>query len=156
MEHVAVTTVAEMRAAVLERLPAATIVVKAAAPADYRPQKRAAQKIHKGARELTLALEATEDILSEVARQKGSRIVVGFAAETENAVSSAQSKLKAKQLDLVVANDVSQDDGVFDSDYNTVTIIGRGIERHLPRMPKLQVANEILDEVSRYRSGKAS
>ncbi len=153
VEHIPVTTVSEMRAAVLERMAEATILVKAAAPADYRPQKRASQKIKKGSQELSLALEPTEDILSEVARRKGSRIVVGFAAETENMVPSARSKLQAKQLDLVVANDVSKNGDVFDSDYNAVTIIGRnGLERQLPRMKKSEVANEILDEVVKLRS----
>jgi len=153
VESFSVTTVAEMRAAVLQHLPEATILIKAAAPADYRPQKRAAQKIRKSGKEISLVLEPTEDILSEVARLKGDRIVVGFAAETENLVASARSKLQSKQLDLVVANDVSQNGSGFDSDYNTVVILGRnGLERTLPRLTKLEVANEILDEVVRLRS----
>jgi phosphopantothenoylcysteine decarboxylase / phosphopantothenate---cysteine ligase len=152
VELVSVTTVAEMRAAVLARFPESTILVKAAAPADYRPQKRASQKIQKGAKELSLTLEPTEDILAEVGRLKGDRIVVGFAAETENLVASAQSKLQKKHLDFVVANDVTQTGGVFDSDYNAVTIVGHGVERQLPRLKKLEVANEILDEIVKFRS----
>ena len=153
VEHFPVTTVAEMRAAVLQRLPEATIVLKAAAPADYRPQKRSAQKIRKSGKELSLILEPTEDILSEVGRQKGDRIVVGFAAETENLVASARSKLQSKGLDFVVANDVSQNGSGFDSDYNTVVILGRnGLERSLPQLTKLEVANEILNEVVRLRN----
>ena len=157
VEHIPVTTVAEMLAAVLDRLPQATILVKAAAPADYRPQKRAVQKIRKTGNELTLTLEPTEDILCAVARQKGDRIVVGFAAETENLVASARAKLEAKQLDFVVANDVSKNGTGFDSDYNTVVILGReGLQRELPRMKKFEVANEILNEVVRLRSANNS
>jgi len=157
VEHIPVTTTAEMRAAVLERLAEATILVKAAAPADYRPQKRSAQKIRKTGKELSLILEPTEDILSEAARQKGDRIVVGFAAETENVVANARAKLQSKHLDFVVANDVSQNGGAFDSDYNTVVILGRnGLERQLPRMRKFEVANEIFNEVVKLRSGVVS
>jgi phosphopantothenoylcysteine decarboxylase/phosphopantothenate--cysteine ligase len=161
VEFIPVTTVAEMRAAVLGKLPQATILVKAAAPADYRPHKRAPQKIKKGSKELTLALEPTEDILAEIARQKnghnGNRIIVGFAAETENLLASARSKLEKKHLDFVVANDVSQDDIAFDSDYNAVTIVGRnGLERRLERLPKLEIANEILNELVRYRASRKS
>ncbi len=161
VETIPVTTVAEMRAAVLERLPEATIVVKAAAPADYRPRKRASQKIRKGTDELSLSLEPTEDILAEIARDKksqnGNRILVGFAAETENVVASARSKLEKKYLDFVVANDVSQNGIGFDSDYNAVTIVGHnGLERKLERMTKLEVANEILDEVVKHRASRNS
>ncbi|MBI2817587.1 MAG: bifunctional phosphopantothenoylcysteine decarboxylase/phosphopantothenate--cysteine ligase CoaBC [Acidobacteria bacterium] len=157
VEVIPVSTVAQMRSAVLERLPESTIIIKAAAPADYRPQRRAAQKIKKGAKELSLALEPTEDILCEVAQRKGDRTVVGFAAETENVVASARSKLASKQLDLVVANDVTSNGGVFGSEYNTVTIVGRnGLERHLPHMKKSEVANEILNEVVKFRSARNS
>lgn len=148
VEYIPVTTVAEMRAAVLERLPEASIMVKAAAAADYRPRKRAGQKIRKTGKELSLLLEPTEDILSEVARRKRNQIVVGFAAETENLVANARRKLEAKHLDFVVANEVGKNGSGFDSDYNTVTILGRdGLERSLPRLKKIEVANEILNEV---------
>jgi phosphopantothenoylcysteine decarboxylase/phosphopantothenate--cysteine ligase len=108
-----------------------------------------------------LELEPTEDILAEIAREKngsnGKRIVVGFAAETENLLASARSKLEKKHLDFVVANDVSQDDIAFDSDYNAVTIVGRnGLERRLERLPKLEIANEIFNELVRYRASRKS
>ncbi len=148
-----VTSAAEMRAAVLEQLPQATVVIQAAAVADYRPRQQAPQKIRSSPNEITLALEPTEDILSEITRQNGPRIVVGFAAETENLIISARSKLQTKRLDLIVANDVSQQGTVFDSDDNTVTILGRnGLERSLPRMKKTEVAEEILNEVVKLRS----
>jgi len=157
VEHVAVTSGAEMREAVLARLPEATVVVKAAAVADYRPQQRSERKIRSQSRELSLALEPTEDILAEIAAQKGSRILVGFAAETpgdqENMRDSARAKLEAKRLDLIVANDVTLEDSGFDSDYNTVLLLGRnGLERRLPRLRKIDVANEILNEVVSLRA----
>ena len=157
VELLPVTTAAEMRQAVLAQWPAATILVKAAAAADFRPRQHTSQKIRKTGKELTLVLEPTEDILSEVAKQKGSRIVVGFAAETEDLVAHAQGKLRSKDLDLIVANDVSGTDTAFDSDYNTVTILGRnGFERRLPRLRKFEVAQEILNEVVRLRSNGKS
>ena len=153
VEFVPVTTVAEMRQAVLKRWPQATVVVKAAAAADFRPRQRAAQKIRKAGTELTLVLEPTEDILSEITRDKGPRIVVGFAAETEDLLPRAHGKLQAKHLDLIVANDVGGTENGFDSDYNVVTLLGSdGLERRLPRMRKADVAQEILNEVVRLRS----
>jgi phosphopantothenoylcysteine decarboxylase / phosphopantothenate---cysteine ligase len=157
VEFVPVTTVAEMRLAVLDRWPQTTVAIKAAAAADYRPRQRAAQKIRKSGKDLTLELEPTEDILAEIGRQKGGRILVGFAAETEEMIAHARSKLESKHLDLIVANDVSDPGIGFDSDYNTVAILGKnGLERRLPKLPKTEVAREILDEVVRIRSnGKA-
>ncbi|MBI4443509.1 MAG: bifunctional phosphopantothenoylcysteine decarboxylase/phosphopantothenate--cysteine ligase CoaBC, partial [Acidobacteria bacterium] len=156
VETTFVTTVAEMRAAVLERLPQVTVLIKAAAVGDYRPQRQAAQKIRKSgpsSKELTLVLQPTEDILAAVAEQKGDRIVVGFAAETENLVANARAKLQAKRMDLIVANDVSVEGNGFDSDYNQVTLLDRdGLDRHISRLPKIQVAHEILNEVVRLRS----
>jgi phosphopantothenoylcysteine decarboxylase/phosphopantothenate--cysteine ligase len=153
VEFVPVTTVAEMRQAVLERWPQATVVVKAAAAADFRPRQRAAQKIRKAGAALTLVLEPTEDILSEITREKGRRIVVGFAAETEDLLARAHAKLQAKHLDLIVANDVGGTEHGFDSDYNVVTLLGSdGLERRLPRMRKADVAQEILNEIVRLRS----
>ena len=150
---VPVTSAAEMRAVILEQLPQVTVVIQAAAVADYRPQQQAPKKIRKSASEITLSLEPTEDILAEIARQNGNRIIVGFAAETDHLISSARAKLKAKRLDLIVANDVSQPGSGFDSDSNTVTILGRnGLERSLPLMKKTAVAEEILNEVVKLRS----
>lgn len=155
VEIASVTTAAEMRQAVLERWPQATIAIKAAAVADYRPRRQAAEKLKKSERTLTLELEPTEDILAEVGAQKGDRILVGFAAETGQMLERAREKLRSKNLDLIVANDVSDPAAGFDSDYNTVTILGRdGLERHLSRMLKSQVAQEILNEVVRLRTSR--
>ena len=153
VEFVPVTTAAEMRQAVLDRWPQTTVAIKAAAVADYRPQERAAQKIRKSGKDLTIDLEPTEDILTEIGSTKGSRILVGFAAETEEMIAHARGKLESKGLDLIVANDVSDPTIGFDSDYNTVAILGRnGLERRLPRLPKVEVAREVLDEVVHLRS----
>ncbi|MGH9783248.1 MAG: bifunctional phosphopantothenoylcysteine decarboxylase/phosphopantothenate--cysteine ligase CoaBC [Terriglobia bacterium] len=157
VEHVAVTSGAEMRDAVLTRLSDASVVVKAAAVADYRPQKQAAQKIRSKAKEISLALEPTEDILAEITPRKGNRIVVGFAAETENLRTNARTKLESKRLDLIVANDVTLEGSGFDSDYNTVLLLGRnGLDRQLPRLRKIDVANEILNEVISLRANGRS
>jgi phosphopantothenoylcysteine decarboxylase/phosphopantothenate--cysteine ligase len=157
VEFISVTTVAEMRQAVLERWPQSTVGIKAAAVADYRPRNPASQKIRKSGKELLLELEPTEDILAEIGRSKADRILVGFAAETEQTVDRARAKLQAKNLDLIVANDVSDPEIGFDSDYNAVTLMDRsGRERRLPRLPKSAVADEVLNEVVRLRSnGKA-
>jgi phosphopantothenoylcysteine decarboxylase/phosphopantothenate--cysteine ligase len=161
VEHLAVTSASEMRDAVLRRLPDASVIVKAAAVADYRPQKVGAKKIRGKAKEISLALEPTEDILAEIAQHKGDRIVVGFAAETAPEIEDlrvrARSKLESKRLDLIVANDVSAEGNGFDSDYNTVLLLGRnGLERRLPRLRKMDVANEILNEVVHLRANGRS
>ena len=166
VEHIAVVSGAEMRDAVLARLQEATVVVKAAAVADYRPQKQSAQKIRSKAKEFSIALEPTVDILAEIANHKDGRILVGFAAETpassgtpgsDDLRNSAREKLDAKCLDLIVANDVTLEGSGFDSDYNTVVILGRnGLERQLPRLRKIDVANEILNEVVTLRAHLSS
>ena len=156
-EHIAVTSGAEMREAVLARFPEATVIVKAAAVADYRPQAQSAQKVRSKARELSITLVPTDDILAEIAKRKDDRILVGFAAETEELRSHARDKLAAKRLDLIVANDVTLENSGFDSDYNTVLILGRnGLERQLPRLRKSDVANEILNEVVTLRANGRS
>jgi phosphopantothenoylcysteine decarboxylase/phosphopantothenate--cysteine ligase len=157
VEFASVITAAEMRQAVLDRWPQTTIAIKAAAVADYRPRERSSQKIRKSGKTMTLELESTEDILAEVGGQKGSRILVGFAAETEEMVARARDKLRSKHLDLIVANDVSDAEIGFDSEYNTVTILGsNGLDRRLAKLRKAEVAQEILNEVVRLRNnGKA-
>src|SRR2546429_2800003 len=112
----------QMREAVLKLLPQATIVIKTAPVSDYRPKHTASQKI-KGKGALTLELEPTTDILAEIARKKDSQIIIGFAAETENALENARQKLSSKTLDAIVANDVSREGVGLASDRNAVTII---------------------------------
>jgi phosphopantothenoylcysteine decarboxylase/phosphopantothenate--cysteine ligase len=152
LEFVPVRSSAEMRRAVVERLPAATVVLMAAAVADYRPSAVLSEKIKRGTSPLALELEPTPDILAEVGRSKGDRIVVGFAAETSAVAENARAKLLRKGADLVVANDVTEPGAGFDIDTNIVTLISRdGRETPLPRMSKCEVANRVLDEVVRLK-----
>ena len=137
----------EMRDAVLNLLPQASIVIKTAAVADYRPKNATGQKIkRKGP--MTLELEATPDILKEVASKKGSQIVVGFAAETENVLENARQKLVSKNLDAIVVNDVSREGVGFDSDRNAVTIITRDHVVEVPETTKWEVAQRVLDHIA--------
>jgi phosphopantothenoylcysteine decarboxylase/phosphopantothenate--cysteine ligase len=138
----------EMRDAVLKLLPEAGIVIKTAAVSDYRPKAAAAQKIkRKGP--MTLDLEATPDILKELSVKKTSQIVVGFAAETENALENARQKLVAKNLDAIVVNDVSREGVGFDSDRNAVTIITHDAVVEVPETTKLEVAQRVIDQAVR-------
>ncbi len=140
----------EMREAVLKLLPQASIVIKTAAVSDYRPKATAGQKIkHKGP--MTLELEATTDILKELAQRKESQIVVGFAAETENVLENARQKLVGKNLDAIVVNDVSREGVGFDSDRNAVTIITRSEVIEVPETTKWEVAQRVLDQITRLR-----
>ena len=140
----------EMRAAVLRLLPQASIVIKTAAVADYRPKSAAKEKIkRKGP--MTLELEATSDILKELSQRKTSQIVVGFAAETENVLENARQKLLSKNLDAIVVNDVSREGVGFDSDRNAVTIISRDEVVEVPETTKWEVAQRVLDQVVKLR-----
>jgi phosphopantothenoylcysteine decarboxylase / phosphopantothenate---cysteine ligase len=151
-EFIPVWTAEEMRAAIFERLPQATVVLMAAAVADYRPANPSTQKIKRGSAPLALELAPTPDILAEIAAQKGSRTLVGFAAETSDLAENAREKLLRKDVDLVVANDVSQQGAGFDVDTNIVTLVRRdGSQLDLPQMSKLDLASRLLDEVVALR-----
>ena len=145
----------EMRDAVLKLLPHATIVIKTAAVSDYRPKAAAGQKIkRKGP--MTLELEATPDILKELALKKGAQIIVGFAAETENVLENARQKLLSKNLDAIVVNDVSREGVGFDSDRNAVTVITHDQVIEVPETTKWEVAQRVLDQVVRLRQHRKS
>jgi phosphopantothenoylcysteine decarboxylase/phosphopantothenate--cysteine ligase len=151
------TSAAEMHAAVNREIGNATVFIAAAAVADYRPANPAANKIKKSEPSLNLSLERTQDILGEVASARtNGLLIIGFAAETNNVIANASSKLKSKNLDAVVANDVSREDIGFDSDMNAVTIISRDTPEpvELPKMSKLETAHRILDEIIRLRHPK--
>jgi phosphopantothenoylcysteine decarboxylase / phosphopantothenate---cysteine ligase len=145
----------DMRQAVLKLLPESTIVIKTAAVADYRPKSVAGQKIKRSG-PMTLDLEPTPDILAELARQKKSQIIVGFAAETQNALENARKKLAAKSLDAIVVNDVSREGVGFDSDRNAVTIISHEEVVDVPETTKWEVAQRVLDQVARLRKQRPS
>jgi phosphopantothenoylcysteine decarboxylase/phosphopantothenate--cysteine ligase len=149
---VPVETAEEMREAVLQHSRGATIVIKAAAVADYRVRTPAATKI-KGKRDLTLDLTPNPDILKEVAAAGTGAFIVGFAAETNDVVANAQTKLASKGVDLLVVNDVSQAGIGFDAEDNEVLLLDRqGGQRALPRMPKGEVADAILSHVLALRT----
>jgi phosphopantothenoylcysteine decarboxylase/phosphopantothenate--cysteine ligase len=149
---VPVETAEEMREAVLHHAGAATIVVKAAAVADYRTKSPSETKI-KGKRDLTLELTPNPDILREVASAARHAFIVGFAAETNDVAANARAKLEAKGVDLLVVNDVSQRGIGFDAEDNEVTLLDRwGGDRALPKMPKAEVADAILTHVLTLRA----
>lgn len=150
-EIVPVTTTAEMREAVLNRLDDATIVIKCAAVADYKPRVQADQKMRRSG-PLTLELEPTSDILAEVVRQRRpGMLIVGFAAETEDVLAHGRAKLMRKGADAIVLNDVSREGLGFDSDRNAVTFLTRHRSIELPEMPKRELADQILDEILTLR-----
>lgn len=145
----------EMRDAVLKLLPQSSVIIKTAAVSDYRPKSAAPQKLkRKGA--MSLELEATSDILKELAQKKASQIVVGFAAETENVLENARQKLVSKNLDAIVVNDVSREGVGFDSDRNAVTIITRDEVVDVPETTKWEVAQRVLDQILRLRQLRKS
>ncbi|HEX8836642.1 MAG TPA: bifunctional phosphopantothenoylcysteine decarboxylase/phosphopantothenate--cysteine ligase CoaBC [Candidatus Acidoferrum sp.] len=153
VERVDVRTAEEMRRAVAERFAEASIAVLAAAVSDYRPAELRAEKIKKSNTPLAISLEPTTDILAEVATRKGQKIVVGFAAETDQVAENARKKLAFKNADLMVANDVTAEGAGFDSDTNVVTLFSRdGRDLALPKMPKSEVAQRVLDEILRLRA----
>jgi phosphopantothenoylcysteine decarboxylase/phosphopantothenate--cysteine ligase len=143
-----VRTTEEMRRAVLDNAVDADVVIKAAAPLDFRPKSVATQKIKKKSAELTIELEPTIDILKELGSRKNGMVLVGFAAETENHTANAREKLKAKNLDLIVVNPASGPDSAFDSDMNHATIIdASGQAEEIPPVSKYVLADKILDRV---------
>jgi phosphopantothenoylcysteine decarboxylase/phosphopantothenate--cysteine ligase len=153
VERISVQSAEEMREAVLRCWPEVTVLIMAAAVADYRPRRRAGQKIKKEKEALFLELEPTPDILSEVRSQPGHRTLVGFAAETEDVLNRARSKLVQKGLDLIVANDVTQEGAGFDLDTNIVTFIDvHGETTALPKLSKAEVAERILDRIKELKS----
>jgi len=149
-----VETAEQMRSAVMEHGPAASIVIMTAAVSDYRPATQAPQKI-KRTGPMALELEPTADILVELGRSRaadgGSRILVGFAAETENILQNARKKFDAKALDMLVVNDVSRHGIGFDSDRNEVTMLTAEETVDVPETTKWEVAQRVLDQIARLR-----
>jgi phosphopantothenoylcysteine decarboxylase / phosphopantothenate---cysteine ligase len=147
VDWIPVRSTEEMRNAVRERAGEADIVIMAAAVSDYRPAATETKKLKRGRERLILELEPTPDILAELGREKGGRILVGFAAETDHVAENARGKLARKGADMIVANDVTQEGAGFDTDTNIVTLYLRdGREIALPKMSKFDVANRILDQ----------
>lgn len=155
VRFVPVTSAQEMYDAVMGHLEQATVVIKAAAVSDFRPARVEADKVKKdGVESLFIPLEKTPDILSAVGANKGGRLLVGFAAETRDILSYAQEKLRKKNLDMIVANDLTRPGAGFQVDTNMVTLLHRdGTVEELPQMSKEDVAAAILDRIVRYRGG---
>ncbi|NLN60899.1 MAG: bifunctional phosphopantothenoylcysteine decarboxylase/phosphopantothenate--cysteine ligase CoaBC [Deltaproteobacteria bacterium] len=150
--YLPVATAIEMRDAVMANLEGATVIIKAAAVADYRPGEVAPNKMKKKKDALTVKLVRNPDIIEEIGRQKGNRILVGFAMESENLVENAREKLLGKNLDMIVANDLTQEGAGFQTDTNIIKILDRdGGMEELPIMDKMDAANRILDRVREMR-----
>ena len=153
-EVVKVTTAEEMRQAVLERMGDATMVIKAAAVADYRPVNVSEQKLKRSG-PLTLELAPTEDILAEVVRKRRpGQLIIGFAAETENRVENGRAKLLRKGADAIVVNDVGGNNVGIDVDDNAATFLTPSTAIELPQMAKRKLADRILDEILALRRPK--
>jgi phosphopantothenoylcysteine decarboxylase/phosphopantothenate--cysteine ligase len=152
IEVIHVQTAIEMRKAVMDRLGDATMIVKAAAVADYHRANPPKQKEKKTAARLSLELDPTPDILAEAGKKKGDRLLVGFAAETDHLIEEARRKLENKNCDMIVANLVSQEGIGFDSDENEVVLVLRtGETIPVARASKRAIAQRIFDEMIRLR-----
>jgi phosphopantothenoylcysteine decarboxylase/phosphopantothenate--cysteine ligase len=147
---VRVESTADLEAAVAAALPEADVLLMAAAPADYRPSRRDTAKTARGAGALTLALEPTSDVLLATReRRKKGAVIVGFALETGGAAGKARAKLRAKHLDLIVANDAAEPGAGPEIETNRVTLVSAAGETALPLLSKDEVAEAILDRVAK-------
>jgi len=152
-----VQTALDMYEAVLQHFEQADIVIKTAAVADFRPRQRVQDKVKKDAATLTIELEPNPDILAELGRRKHHQVLVGFAAETQDLIRNARQKVEKKNLDLIVANDVSDPTIGFASEYNRVHILdATGQVEDLPKMTKMRMAEHILDRVQMILKHRAS
>jgi phosphopantothenoylcysteine decarboxylase / phosphopantothenate---cysteine ligase len=155
VRRVDVRTAGQMHQAVMIEFPACSIGIFAAAVADYRPAEKHPEKLKKSGDSLTLKLKPTVDILREVASEKADKFIAGFAAETTDVAQNARKKLASKNLDLIVANDVTGEGAGFDHDTNVVSLFSRdGRDVVLPKLSKAEVAERILDEIGRLRSAQ--
>lgn len=160
VRRVDVETALEMRDALRKELPKIDVVVKAAAVGDFRAARREEHKIKKedlpDDAGLSIELVRNPDILAEISREKGTRIVVGFAAESHDVLAAARRKIQRKGCDLIVANDVSAPDSGFDVDINTVSFVWpNGATESLPPLPKAEVAARLLDRVRALREERS-
>lgn len=156
-EFVSIKTAGQMRREVVKRGRKADIVIMAAAVSDYAPVKPAASKMKKGAENLTVELERTPDILGELgASKKPGQTLVGFSMETEDLVSNSRKKLKEKNLDFIVANNIGEPGAGFRVETNVATIIEPRTTKKLPLMSKPALADKILDRIVALRSAKSS
>ena len=156
IEVIPVQTAGEMRKTVLSHIEGCSAVIKAAAVSDFRPKVMSQRKLKKAEASRSLELEKTEDILGEIGKKKKDRVLVGFAAETEDLVENARKKLKEKNLDFIVVNDVTKPGAGFGLDTNQVKILyPSGEVKDLPLMSKEEVSQLILDEVVKLLKQKS-
>ena len=157
VRRVDVRSAEQMHEAVTKEFAGCSIGIFAAAVADYRPAEKHEEKMKKTDGSLTVQLEPTVDILQEIAGQKGDKFIVGFAAETTDVGQNARQKMAAKNLDLIVANDVTAEGAGFDHDTNVVSLFYRdGRDVAVPKMSKAEVAQRVLDEIVRLRGASRS
>src|SRR5919199_456225 len=156
VQCIRVQTALEMRQAVLDHYAEADVVIKTAAVADFRPKFVTQEKVKKDVAELIIPLERNPDILAELGQSKGQRVLVGFAAETQDLMSNAAQKVRTKHLDFIIANDISDPDIGFASDENRVHILDAAGEiEELPTMAKVNLADHILDRVQTVLARRA-
>ncbi len=156
VEFVAVESARDMLRAARRGFGSCRVFIASAAVSDFRPAVRHAQKVKKSGAEETLTLLPNPDILAELSRRKGGRLLVGFAAETQGLLANAAAKMRSKRLDLMVANRVGRPGSGFGSDDNRATLLCTGRPaRALPLLPKRELAETIVDEVERLLSGGA-
>ncbi len=151
VEIVRVRTALDMREAVMEHREESTIIIKSAAVADYHRAEVPPRKVKKTGSRLSLDLDPTPDILAECGKQKGDRLLIGFAAETENLIDYARLKLTGKNCDMIVANNVSSPDTGFDANDNEVTLVLRDREVPLAKAPKSEIAHRIFDQILKLK-----
>ena len=153
VEVVRVTDCSDMYEKIRERFEQSRIVIKSAAVSDYSPCEKSEQKIKKSEKQFSISLKKTRDILKSLGEDKKDRILVGFAAETENLVSNSRKKLEEKNLDLIVANDVTAPKAGFGEDTNIAWFVDRDRVEELPLMSKFELANRILDRIKEIERG---
>ena len=151
VELVPVRTALEMRDAVMSRLEESTIIIKSAAVADYHRAEVPQQKVKKTATRLSIDFDPTPDILAECGKKKGDRLLIGFAAETENLIDYARRKLETKNCDMVVANLISKAGTGFDANDNEVTLVLPGASIPVAKASKSAIAHRIFDEIVKLR-----
>ena len=151
-----VQSAADMHRAVMDNMDCSTIIIMAAAVADYRPATVVDQKIKKNGDKLLLELEQTVDILATLGHTKGAQIVIGFAAETENILENARKKLASKRADIIVANDVSAEDAGFDVNTNKIALVSENETTELPLLTKREAADRILDSAIALKASRTS
>ncbi len=152
VELIHTESASDMYDAVIKHLKWSTIVIKAAAVGDYTPQIKQNGKIKKESGKKTIELKQTRDILKEVGGKKNGRIVIGFAAESENLIKNAKEKLKSKKADMIVANNILEPGAGFEKDTNRVHLLYGGNTEELPLMSKSDIAQKVLDRISSIKS----